>query len=218
MDQLSFRSRLILISAYALAMAYLEAAVVVYLRNLYYPAGFDLPLKTMPIGMVAVEVARELSTIIMLAVVAGLAGRRFWERFGYFLILFGIWDISYYVWLVVVLGWPASIFDWDILFLVPIPWIAPVIAPMLIALEMVICGFMIVCRYSDGREFRPSNAALGVGIAATVVLLFSFVSDTGATFHQQTPKPYNYFLLILGLLMYLWAFATSVRRKSAEIR
>jgi enamine deaminase RidA (YjgF/YER057c/UK114 family) len=44
--------------AYAVAMAFVEAAVVVDLRALYYPRGFAFPLVPMPAAMAAVEIAR----------------------------------------------------------------------------------------------------------------------------------------------------------------
>ena len=39
---------------YAVAMGYLEAAVVVYLRAIYYPEGFSFPLKPMDAGILGV--------------------------------------------------------------------------------------------------------------------------------------------------------------------
>ena len=46
------------LTIYAVAMAYVESAVVVYLRALYYPQGFDFPLAPMPPGMMALEIGR----------------------------------------------------------------------------------------------------------------------------------------------------------------
>ncbi|MBK6833902.1 MAG: hypothetical protein IPG89_06345 [Bacteroidetes bacterium] len=58
-----------------------------------------------------------------------IAGKTRLTRFAYFIIAFAIWDIFYYVFLYVLLQWPESLFTWDILFLVPVPWTGPVIAP-----------------------------------------------------------------------------------------
>ena len=117
MNELSYRMRLIYVMLFAVAMGYFEAAIVVYLRELYYPEGFSFPLTVPPVRLIIIELFREAATIIMLISVAALAARKFWERFGYFIILFGIWDIFYYISLKVTLNWPSTLFDWDILFL-----------------------------------------------------------------------------------------------------
>jgi hypothetical protein len=71
----SIYSALMWVNIYALAMGFLEAAVVIYLREMYYPTGFTFPLKGMPIALVKVEVLREAATIIMLVAIAMLASK-----------------------------------------------------------------------------------------------------------------------------------------------
>ncbi len=80
-------------------MGFLEAAVVVYLRELYYPEGFAFPLKQLAPNVLLIEYLREISTIIMLFSIGYIAGRKFYDRLSFFLLSFGIWDIFYYVWL-----------------------------------------------------------------------------------------------------------------------
>ena len=75
-------------------MAYVESAVVVYLRAIYYPQGFSFPLVLMPPGMVVIEIGREAATLVMLLGVAMLAGTERWDRIGLFCIAFGVWDIA----------------------------------------------------------------------------------------------------------------------------
>ena len=193
-------------------MAYVETMAVVYLRELLYPEGFSFPLKLMPLNLIAMELSRELASIVMLVAVAAIAGKKFWQRFGYFIILFGIWDIFYYIWLKVAIDWPSSLFDWDILFLIPIPWIGPVIAPVLVALLMVITGLSITSLFAQGYTFRPAALAWVLSAVATAAILFSFMRDTGATLYQQMPQPYMYGFLIVGLLMNLIAYLVSYRR------
>lgn len=69
--------KFILIALFAIAMAYLEAAVVVYLRMIFYPEGFQFPLKLMPITTMLIEYGREFSTIVMLVVIGYLTGKSF---------------------------------------------------------------------------------------------------------------------------------------------
>jgi len=186
-------------------MALVEAAVVAYLRALYYPEGFAFPLELITAGHFIVELGRETATILMLVSVAALIGKRFWEKFAYFIICFGLWDIFYYVWLKLVLGWPSSLLDWDILFLIPLPWIGPVIAPVSIAIMMILAGLLIIALYKFGYDFRPSFLTWVLTIIGTLTILYSFMRDTGAGLHQQMPLPYRYDLLIAGEILYALA-------------
>lgn len=212
MNDLGFRLRIILTVLFAVCMAYFEASVVVYLRELIYPEGFSLPLRIIPDDILRVEIAREAASLIMILSVAALAGRRLWERCGYFLIIFGVWDIFYYVWLYVTLGWPASLSTWDILFLIPRPWIGPVIAPVLIALSLVVMGFLIVRLFDKGYDFKPTWIGGGLFVAGSCVILYSFMHDTNATYNLEEPQPYMYWLLAIGLVMYAVAFWHAWRR------
>ncbi len=190
-------------------MAFAESAVVVYLRAIYYPEGFSFPLKAFTDYKILVEVMREVATIFMLLSVACLAGKKLWERFAYFMLAFGIWDIFYYIWLKVLIDWPSSLFDWDILFLIPLPWIGPVIAPVSIALIMVVVGILIVRLYENGFDFSPKKISQFLALAGIAVVLYSFVYDTGATLEQKIPQPYRYELLIIGDLLFVTAFISS---------
>lgn len=207
-----YRTNLITVSLFAVAMGYLEAVVVVYLRELYYPEGFTFPLKLAPVKFIVIELFREVATIVMLLTVAALAGKKFWERFGYFMILFGVWDIFYYIWLIVTINWPLSLLDWDILFLIPLPWVGPVIAPCLIALLMVVVGVSITDLFRRGIDFKPTGLTWVLTLIATVIILYSFMRDVEAGLHQAVPQPYRYWLLFLGLALYCIAYIISYRK------
>ncbi len=152
---------------YAVAMGFFEAAVVVYLRELYYPDGFRFPLVLLPDRIAWTELARELTTLIMLLAIAMIAGRDRLDRFFVFGFLFGVWDIVYYVGLWVLLGWPESLLTWDVLFLIPLPWLGPVFYPVLISL-LLITGFLVHERSARRGQAlrlrvrdRPSPASRG---------------------------------------------------------
>jgi len=204
-----FIYKIIWLIIFAIAMAYVESAVVVYLRAIFHPEGFIFPLKLITDYKITVEVFREAATIIMLLTVAHLAGRNFQERFACLILAFGVWDIFYYVWLKVLIDWPASVFDWDILFLIPLPWIGPVIAPVSISVLMIIFGLLIARSSEKGAAIRPKPVSLLLALSGTALILYSFMSDTGAAFHQQMPKPYRYELLILGDLLFIASFLLS---------
>ena len=201
-----------LIAAFAVAMAYLEAAVVVYLRKLYYPDGFSFPLKLIPESIIFIEIGREVATLVMLSSIAWIMAKWRWERFGWFLFVFGIWDIFYYFWLKVLVNWPSSILDWDVLFLVPLPWISPVIAPVMIALSMFVIGYWMIHITTSGHQYRPGAIGWALGLIGTAFILYSFMSDRGAILHHEIPKPYSYWLLALGISSYWIGFLVSIHR------
>jgi len=205
------KRNILYIVVFAIAMAYLESVVVVYLRELFYPEGFMFPLKLLPSWLLVAELGREAATIVMLGAVAFLAGTRRWERFAVFIIAFGIWDIFYYVWLKVLLDWPASLLEWDILFLIPLPWIGPVIAPVLISVLMIIAGLVILRRLDAGKIFKPGVWTWSLSIAGSFVILFTFMRDVEATLHQALPQPFWYPVFFLGFAMLVGAFLVSLR-------
>lgn len=119
------------LSLYAAAMALVEAACVVTLKQLFYPGGWAPPFAPMPAGPLLLEQVREIATLVMIASVACLAGRTIRARFAAGLWVFGVWDILYYAFLRWLTGFPRSLADVDVVFLVPIAWIFPVWVPFL---------------------------------------------------------------------------------------
>jgi hypothetical protein len=209
MNKNNLMLRIFWLTLFGITLGYFEAALVVYLRAIYYPGGFTFPLKLPSDLIIAVEVGREAASVIMLVSVACLAGKKFWERFAYFMLSFGIWDLLYYVWLKVLLDWPSSAFEWDVLFLIPLPWIGPVIAPVSIAVLMIVCSIMMVRACQKGTDFRPTLPAYLLGITGTLLVLYSFMYDLDATLHQAMPKPYRYEMLIAGDILFTAAFVLS---------
>ncbi len=204
--------RLAWVFIFAAAFALVEASVVVYLRALYYPEGFSLPLKLLPAQHYTVELAREAATMVMLIAVAALSGRGRWMRFGFLLVAFGSWDILFYTWLRVILGWPAALTDWDVLFLIPVPWIGPVIAPVLVSILMIAGGMYIVRRTDSGAPFHAGLLSWLSALAGTALLLFTFMSDTAATLQGAVPQPYRYDLLAAGLALCLASWGIVIRQ------
>lgn len=163
---LSERARWGVVVVFSVAMAWLEAACVLYIRTLVdriepYQAN-PLPIND---ALGNVELWREASTLVMLAAVGILAGRSWRRRAGYAAIAFGTWDIFYYVFLRLISGWPKSLFDWDILFLLPLPWWGPVLAPVGIAVVMLVWGTLITQSRERAIDTRWPTALATVGIA-----------------------------------------------------
>lgn len=125
--------KLVLLAIFGIAMAHLEGVVVVYLRKalgiLDSASNMD-SLEKFPRRYLRIEITREAATIIMLVVIAYLTGSSWPERGIYFLWTFAFWDLFYYVSLYIMIKWPPTLSTIDVLFLIPVPWIAPVWFPI----------------------------------------------------------------------------------------
>ncbi len=128
--------QIIALGTFAIAMAFVEAAVVVYLRELYYPNGFFVQtvadLQVIPWKILQVEILREVATIVMLASIAFLAFELVKEKLWAFIFAFSLWDIFYYLFLYIFLKWPSSFATTDVYFLIPWPLIGPIWFPLLL--------------------------------------------------------------------------------------
>jgi hypothetical protein len=217
---------------FGIAFGYVEAAVVVYLRTILAPirqealgavAHNDLfPLLTIDdlqsagpeyTHLLAAEFTRELATLVMLAA-AGLAvGGSFRQWLAGFMIGFGVWDIFYYVFLWVLIRWPASLMTWDILFLVPVPWVGPVISPVVVSLSMILAGGLILWREAANRpiQFHWLNWAL-IFLGGLVVIV-AFCWDFRNTSAGGWPQPFNWPLFALGEMMGVIGFTHAVLKR-----
>lgn len=188
MRVLRAHNRWVLVVTFAIGMAWVEAACVYYLRLLVdriqpYQAN-PLPISG---GLGEIELVREVATLVMLITLGMLTGRTKPARLGYAAVAFGVWDIAYYVFLWIMSGWPASLFDWDILFLLPLPWWGPVLAPVSIALLMIVGGTAVTeCAASGTRVplvpmppasimSRAMRASIGLGVG---LALYVFMADS----------------------------------------
>ena len=207
------------VTAFAVAMANVEAMIVVYLRRLYYPDGFAFPLVILDMSTMSLELIREACTVVMLATFGLAAGRTSAGKFAHFLIGFGLWDIFYYVWLKIILNWPPSLFTWDVLFLIPVPWIGPVLAPVTVACTMVGMGLTLLWLETRGSVLPASKGVCSLQIAAAFVIILSFTIDVvprldadGSRLTRWVPTAYRWWMLMLGQAVAISAFVCWARR------
>lgn len=165
------------ITVFGIAIGFLESAVVVYLRELYYPQGFCFPLQTMQGRVGLTELLRELSTLIILASIAFLAGTSSRQRFAWFFYTFAVWDIFYYVFLKLLLNWPESLLTWDILFLLPTTWVGPVIAPVVVSFTMIVFAAVLLVIDRKQPSFRSGKLTLLLLTGGATVIFISFILD-----------------------------------------
>jgi len=198
------------VSCYAIAMAAVESAVVVYLRALHTGAA---PLSVLqyqlPAHLLAIEVAREAATLVMLIAVAAVASRNAWEGLLYFALAFGLWDIFYYVWLWVFIGWPPSLFTWDVLFLIPVPWLAPVLAPLIVSLCLVAGALWLLSR----SALRLSRISWVLAIVGSVIVLLSFTVDYRYALTRADPPRFRWEIFWPGIVIGVGGVVWGSRRR-----
>jgi hypothetical protein len=208
------RRRIVWLIIFAAAMAYVESAVVVYLRTIYYPQGFGFPLVPMPPGMVAIEMGRELATLVMLLGLAMLAGADRWDRILVFCVGFGVWDIAYYVWLWVFLRWPPSLFTWDVLFLIPVPWIGPVVAPVIVSVVLITGALLLLRKRAGGEPIGFPTSLLILALVGGLLVLGSFMLDFQVVLRQMEPPPFRWGLFGTGVALAVGALGLALGRKA----
>jgi hypothetical protein len=202
--------RWLVVAVFAVGMAWVESASVYYLRTLVdriepYQAS-PLPVHDV---LGPVELVREAATLVMLLTVGMLAGSTWYTRLGYTAIAFGVWDILYYVFLRIFTGWPRSLFDWDVLFLLPLPWWGPVLAPVSIALLMIVWGTLATQAAAAVPASSLTRKAWGLAGVGITLALYVFMADSiGAlnrgpdAVRQVLPTEFNWptFLVAIALM------------------
>lgn len=220
---MSLIKRTLWLIAFSIAMGFLETSVVVYLRLLYYPQGFGFPLVVLSPEVGIVEILREAATVIMLLGVGILAGATPRQRLAFFIMAFAIWDLFYYVFLKVFLNWPESLFTWDILFLIPAPWVGPVLSPVLVCFAMLAFSFILLRNDYLGvptRIGRRNWTLILVGCLIIVIAwMWDYVKYSGRisdspdkameVLATYVPQQFNWWLfglgemlILLGLILY----------------
>jgi hypothetical protein len=233
---------LLIVTLFSIAMGLLEGAVVIYLREILYPEGFGFPLSPVQPDLMLTELLREVATLIMLLGIGFLAGRNASERFAWFLYAFAIWDIFYYIFLWLLIGWPESIMTYDVLFLLPSTWIGPVITPVIVSLTMIVFALFILVVNRQKEDVKIPGISWLLLITGSAILILGFIWDYSGFIMesmsikdiwtlpkdevlklatQYIPRKFNWFLFVLGELVILSGiliFYLSARKRSAAVR
>lgn len=212
------------------AFAWVESAVVVYLREIYFGGNFSFPIITgwgekgqwVSDPLMGIEFGREIATIVMLTAVGCVAGKNRLQNFCLFMISFGVWDIFYYVWLRVMVGWPESLMTWDLLFFIPLPWVGPVITPILIALAMILAGSLLYFMDEKGCTLQIHwydwFIELGCGFLMIVAFCWDWkniVRYPDGNAYTGIPNPFAWWLYlpayVLSAIYFVLRFRQNVR-------
>ena len=207
LHNINMRSRTLLwLTLFAIAMAYVEAALVVHLRQIYHAENLAaiFPLRLLTHHDLAIELAREVATIVMIVTVALLAVRDIGRRFAAFVFIFGVWDLFYYLWLKLLIDWPQTWLEWDVLFLIPWIWLGPWITPAMIALLFTAWGTWVLASNHKPRFTRLSAGLflVGTALSLTAFLWPAALSLPGGeqAFDGYQPGDFPWLLYSAGLL------------------
>jgi len=145
-----FIFKMSLLTLFGIAFGHLEGVVVVYIRNILNSipaekwADVTIAGVMREYNLLFIEQTREAATIIILLSLSILTGKKLLGKFCIFLWTFAIWDIVYYISLYILLGWPESLFTQDCYFLIPCPWVGPVILPIAVSgLILIVTGYVL---------------------------------------------------------------------------
>lgn len=191
---------------FGIAFGLIEAVVVIYLRELSGLRDEPLfPLLSQALGahrwLFRVEIYREAATLILMLPAAYLFSNRLFERFLAYCVIFGVWELAYYGFLHLLTGWPSSLLAYDVLFLIPTVWVAPVICPMLVAVGLVLFGtaYLLLARRRMPRD--PSVWHLAVALAGGALVVWSFVDHADYYLAGGTPPRFSWFLYAAGMFV-----------------
>lgn len=210
----SFRATAVAVVAYAAAMAYLEAAVVVYLQLAQgSPVGAIFPLRPASEAgsLVPIEAGREAATLVMIATVGLLVGRSRLERLAWGAVVFGVWDLGYYAWLHIFSGWPPSLFTPDVLFLLPVPWVGPIWSPVAVSATLVGVGLAAASVLRSGRQLTVAGWHWAAGLAGGTLVILSYTLDAGRLIRGGLPGPYPWPIFAGGMLITLVAAVSALQ-------
>jgi hypothetical protein len=185
-------------------MACIEASLVVYLRELYYPDDRRtiFPLRLMSNEHLAFEFPREVATLLMILSVSWLSEKNAMRRFAAFVFVFGLWDVFYYVWLKAFIGWPVSFTEWDVLFLIPWPWFGPWMAAAAIAVLFTAWGGWVLSSdhtpLFNRRAVLPFVAGALAALAAFLLPGWPLLALGAEGFRGYVPGSFAWWLYIPG--------------------
>lgn len=154
----------------ALLLGLFSALIFNYLRKLYWLPGHPGIFRTIPLKILLLETLREAVMIGIIVIVAVKSAKKLNQKFSLFLLIFGLWDLSFYVFTKIFTGWPKSLTQFDILFFLPWVWTGPVLAPVIVSVSFILLSRVLT---------RPTEKIPYLVIGGVAVILFTFFNNTG---------------------------------------
>ncbi len=214
------KKRLAVLTLFSITFAFFVTAVMYFIRSHYYPNGFAFPVKLLKGLPFAIEYMRQLANLVIIFSVAYLAGRNFNQRMAAFIFVFGLWDIFYYIWFYILIQWPSSFMNWDLLYRVPVHWSGPVIAPILVSLALICAALFIFYFEYKNWELRFSWMDWFIEIVAGAGLLIAFLWNYQKIRQGLVPAHFPWWIfaasLVLGLGYFIYRSVKFYDSKSSN--
>jgi hypothetical protein len=140
-----------------------------------------------------------------------LIGKNFLQRFAFFMFAFGIWDIFYYIWLKVFINWPESFFAWDILFLIPLPWLGPVLSPIIVSVCLIISSLIVIHFETQDYPIIVKTSDWIILVFAGIIIIFSYLQHFYTIMNNGTLNYYPWWLFTSGLALGALTFLNRIR-------
>ena len=207
---INYKKNLFWIFLFSVAFGFIEATVVIYLRQIYYPEGFSFPIKIISDKTIFTEYLRELATLILIFSASYVAGKTKMEKFGYFMYIFGIWDIFFYIFLKIFINWPSSILEYDLLFLIPVAWVGPVLAPVIISVLLITAGVLIIYFENNNYKIYTTKLLWFMEILGGFIVFISFILSAGDVIKQVYPAHFYWWIFLTGVFIALFPFMYSI--------
>jgi hypothetical protein len=95
------------------------------------------------------------------------------------------------------LNWPPSVFTWDVLFLIPVVWVGPVLAPVICSCTMILLATGILFREIKGHPIRIIPWEWFLCFTGAFAIFITFIWD------------YSKIILEGGFLSRYWTLANN---------
>jgi len=207
---MNYKKFLFWIFLFSTAFGFIEATVVIYLRQIYYPEGFSFPIKIISDKTIFIEYLREFATLILIFSASCVAGKTKMEKFAYFMYIFGIWDIFFYIFLNFFLNWPSSILEYDLLFLIPVAWVGPVLAPVIISVLLISAGIIIIYFENNNYKIYQTKLLWLLEISGGFIVFISFILSAGDVINRLYPAHFYWWLFCSGVIIAILPFIYSI--------
>ncbi len=188
------------LALFAVAFAIVEGSVVHYLRLIYYPHGFGNEVPAIGSNAMIIEMTRELATLVMISMVSFVAAGSLVQCVSRFILVFSIWDIMYYFVLRIIEGWPKTLFDPDILFLIPVAWFAPVLVPICISAIGIMGALVVEYLHHTFSAVHARWESIALFVSALALWFLSFILPRPI---NGTIGNYHWFLFCAGVFVSL---------------
>lgn len=194
------RNKLLILTIYSTSLAFAVASSIYFLRLHYYPTGFQFPIDPISGTPLLVEYFRETSSLILIFIASYLIGKNFREKFASFMFIFGVWDIFYYVWLYFLLDWPPSILTWDLLYVIPVLWVGPVLAPLIVCVVLISSALIIFYFENKNIRLKFTKFMWIIEIMSGLGVILSFVWNYKKAFSASVLN-FPWWLFIASLII-----------------